>query len=211
MSLGNPYEGVWGLPHREQLKKELIEMLLKKQAAKIKEIKPEKDLDDQEWVWDEPHEGVLPKGCGVPPLWDSPPQPKLWYLIAVLKKPGISLEQVGDQMGLSFLGNIICQFKLLNPGSCDHVCFLYNYFQKVSPIDWPAKKAILKKLTKSLPKMEQTRNKAEKKFQQMVVGCKQWGETPPKQQLSLMFFYHCGVPPLHHQCGLKNAVLSFEK
>ena len=36
MSLGNPYEGVWGLPHREQLKKELIEMLLKKQAAVIK-------------------------------------------------------------------------------------------------------------------------------------------------------------------------------
>ena len=77
MSLGNPYE----VPHREQLKKELIEMLLKKQAAKIKEIKPEKDLDDQEWcgvppLWDEPHEGV----------WDSPPKPKLWYLIAVLKK-----------------------------------------------------------------------------------------------------------------------------
>ena len=118
MSLGNPYEGVWGLPHREQLKKELNEMLLKKQAAIIKKIKPEKDLDDlYEW---EPHseqEGVLPKGCGVPPLWDSPPQPKLWHLINVLKKPGISLEQVGDKMGLSFLGNIIHQFKLLKPGS----------------------------------------------------------------------------------------------
>ena len=77
MSLGNPYEGVWGLPHREQLKKELNEMLLKKQEAIIKEIKPE-DLDDlYEW---EPHseqEGV----------WDSPPQPKLWHLINVLKKP----------------------------------------------------------------------------------------------------------------------------
>ena len=147
MSSDNSYD-------REQLKKELIKMLVEKQAAIIKEIKPEKDLDDQEWVWDEPHEGV----------WDSPPKPKLWYLIAVLKKTGISLEQIGDQMGLSFLGNIICQFKLLKPGSCNYVCFLYNYFQKVSPIDWPAKNAILEKLTKSLPKMEQTRNKAEKSF-----------------------------------------------
>ena len=151
MSLGNPYE----VPHREQLKKELNEMLLEKQTVIIKEIKPEKDLDDlYEW---EPHseqEGV----------WDSPPKPKLWYLIAVLKKTGISLEQVGDQMGLTFLGNIICQFKLLNPGSCNYVCFLYNYFQKVSPIDWPAKNGILEKLTKSLPKMKQTRNKAEKSF-----------------------------------------------
>ena len=165
MSLGNPYEGVlpkgcgvpplWGLPHREQLKKKLNEMLLKKQAAIIKEIKPEKDLDDlYEW---EPHS----KQEGV---WDSPTKPKLWYLIAVLKKTGISLEQIGDQMGLSFLGNIIYQFKLLNPGSCNYVCFLYNYFQKVSPIDWPAKNAILEKLTKSLPKMQQTRNKAEKSF-----------------------------------------------
>ena len=147
MSLGNPYD-------REPLKKELIEMLLEKQAAIIKEIKPEIDLDDQEWVWDKPHEEV----------WDSPPQPKLGHLIAVLKKTGISLEQVGDKMGLSFLGNIIWQFKLLNPGSCNYVCFLYNYFQKVSPIDWPAKNAILEKLEKNLPKMEQTRNKAEKSF-----------------------------------------------
>ena len=45
MSLSNPYD-------REQLKKELNEMLLKKQAAIIKKIKPEKDLDDQEWIWD---------------------------------------------------------------------------------------------------------------------------------------------------------------
>ena len=135
MSLGNPYEGVSGKPHREQLKKELNEMLLKKQAAIIKEIKPEKDLDDL-YVW-EPHseqEGVW----GLP----YPPKPKLWYLIAVLKKTGISLEQVGDEMGLSFLGNIICQFKLLNPRSCNYVCFLYNYFQKVSPIDWPAKNRV---------------------------------------------------------------------
>ena len=85
MSLSNPYEGVWntlgvwGKPHREQLKKELNEMLLKKQEAIIKKIKPEKDLDEQECIWDklqdEPH----------------PPQPKLWYLIEVLKKTGISL------------------------------------------------------------------------------------------------------------------------
>ena len=148
MSSGNPYD-------RKQLKKELVEMLVEKQAAIIKEIEPEIDLDDQEWVWDEPHEGV----------WDLPPIPNLWYLIAVLKKTGISLEQVGDKMGLSFLGHIICQFKLLMPGSsCNYVCFLYNYFQKVSPIDWPEKNAILEKLTKNLLKMEQTRNKAEKSF-----------------------------------------------
>ena len=158
MSLGNPYEGVW--PHREQLKKELIKMLVEKQEAKIKEIKPEKDLDE---------------GCGVPPLWephseqegvwDSPPQPNLWYLITVLKKIGIfHLEQVGDKIGLIFLGNIIRHFKLLNPGSCNYVCFLYNYFQKVSSFDWPARNAILEKLEKKLPKMVQTRNKAEKSF-----------------------------------------------
>ena len=39
MSSGNPYD-------REQLKKELIEMLVEKQAAIIKEIEPEIDLDD---------------------------------------------------------------------------------------------------------------------------------------------------------------------
>ena len=49
MSLGNPYDRE--VPHREQLKKELIEMLVEKQAAIIKEIKPEKDLNDQEWVY----------------------------------------------------------------------------------------------------------------------------------------------------------------
>ena len=119
-------------------------MLLEKQEAIIKEIKPEKDLDDlYEW---EPHSEH--EGDGI-----HPPKPKLWYLIVVLKKTGISLEQVGDEMGLTFLGNIICQFKLLNPGSCNYVCFLYNYFQKVSHDDWPAKNAILEKLTKSLPKM----------------------------------------------------------
>ena len=93
-----------------------------------------------------------------------PPQPKLWYLIEVLKKTGISLEQVGDNMGLTFLGNIIHQFKLLKPGSCNYVCFLYNYFHKVSRDDWPAKNEILEKLAKNLPKMEQTRRKAEKSF-----------------------------------------------
>ena len=150
-----PYLRGAGYPHREQLK----EMLVKDQEAKIKEIKPEKDLDyrydlyDLEGVWGSPHEEM-----------SHPPKPKLWYLIAVFKKTGISLEQVGDEMGLTFLGNIIHQFKQVNLGSCNYVCFLYNYFQKVSPIDWPAKNAILKKLTKRLPKMVQTRNKAEKSF-----------------------------------------------
>ena len=131
-------------------------MLVEKQAAIIKEIEPENDLDlyDHEGVWGLPHEEIRPS---------LPPKPKLGYLIAVLKN-GISLEQVGDQMGLSFLGNIIYQFKLFNHRSCNYVCFLYNYFQKVSPIDWPEKNAILEKLTKSLSKMEQTRNKAEKSF-----------------------------------------------
>ena len=151
------------IPHQEQLKKELNEMLLKEQEAKIKEIKPEIELDLYEWdqqlscyLQDEPHEEVRYR-------------PKLWYLIAVLKKVGISLDQVGDNMGLTFLGNVIYQFKRHQqlscyPGSCNYVCFLYNYFQKVSTRDWPAKNAILKKLTKRLPKMEQTRNKAEKSF-----------------------------------------------
>ena len=137
-------------------KKELKEMLIKQQEAKIKEIKPEKDLDDRydlEGVWVLPHEEM-----------SHPLKPKLWYLISVLKKVGISIDQVGDNMGLTFLGNVIYQFKRLNPGSCNYVCFLYNYFQKVSTRDWPAKKAILGKLTKRLPKMVQTRNKAKKSF-----------------------------------------------
>ena len=162
-----PYPRGVGYPHSEQLKKELIKMLLKKQEALIKEIKPEKDLDDRydlEGVWGLPHEEM-----------SHPPKPKLWYLIAVLKKVGISLEQVGDEMRLTFLGNVICQFKLLNLGSCNYVCFLYNYFQKVSTRDWPAKNAILEKLTKRLPKMQQTRNKADKSFN------KWWREEMLKQ------------------------------
>ena len=106
-----------------------------------------------------------------------PPKPKLWYLLAVLKKVGISLEQVGDEMGLTFLGNVIHQFKLSNTGSCNYVCFLYNYFKKISHDDWPAKNAVLEKLTKSLPKMKQTRNKAEKSFNKwwLVANSGVWG------------------------------------
>ena len=102
----------------------------------------------------------------------QPTKPKLWYLLVVLKKAGISLDQVGDEMGLTFLGNVIRQFKLFTCSSCNYVCFLHNYFQKVSHVDWPAKYEILKKLTKHLPKMEQTRRKAEIRIQRMVVGCK---------------------------------------
>ena len=153
MSLGDPYGGVFAT----ELLSTLNEMLLEEEEElikKIKEIKPEKDLDYRyEWeFYPEPEE------------MSHPPKPKLWYLFAVLKKTGICLEQVGDEMGLTFLGNIIHQFKQVNLGSCNYVCFLYNYFQKVSPIDWPAKNVILKKLTKRLPKMVQTRNKAEKSF-----------------------------------------------
>ena len=139
-------------------KKEINEMLVEEQEAKIKKIKPEKDLDDR-YEWDQ-QLSCYPE----PEEMGHPPKPKLWYLISVLKKTGISLEQVGDEMGLTFLGNVICQFKQVNLGSCNYVCFLYNYFQKVSTRDWPAKKAILGKLTKRLPKMVQTRNKAEKSF-----------------------------------------------
>ena len=170
MSLGNPYE-----PYLEQLIEMLVEkqpanreqlkkMLLEDQEAKIKEIKPEIKLDFYSWdsnsvadpLPDEPYE-------------EARDRPKLWYLIAVLKKAGISLDQVGDNMGLTFLGNVIHQFKRYQqlscyPGSCNYVCFLYNYFQKVSTRDWPAKNAILGKLAKKLPKMVQTRNKAEKSF-----------------------------------------------
>ena len=146
-----------GLP-RGCGKKELINILIKQQEAKIKEIKPEKDLDDR-YEWDQ-QLSCYPE----PEEMSHPPKPKLWYLFAVLKKAGISIDQVGDEMGLTFLGNVIYQFKQVNLGSCNYVCFLYNYFQKVSTRDWPAKKVILGKLTKRLPKMVQTRNKAEKSF-----------------------------------------------
>ena len=172
-----PYPRGVGYPHSEQLKKELNEMLLKKQEAKIKEIKPEIDLDLYVWepsLRDEPHEEMRH-------------HPKLWYLIAVFKKTGISVDQVGDNMGLTFLGNVIHQFKLLNPGSCNYVCFLYNYFQKVTTRDWPAKNAILEKLTKCLPKMEQTRNKAKKSFN------KWWREEMLKQ----IIYYRYRVYPLN--------------
>ena len=100
-------------------------MLLKKQEAKIKEIKPEIELDLYAWeppLQDEPHEEVRDR-------------PKLWYLIAVLKKVGISLDQVGDNMGLTFLGNVIYQFKRHQqlscyPGSCNYVCFFIQLFSK---------------------------------------------------------------------------------
>ena len=68
-----PYLRGAGYPHREQLK----EMLIKQQEAKIKEIKPEKDLDDR-------YEGEF---YPEPEEMGHPPKPKLWYLIAVLKKP----------------------------------------------------------------------------------------------------------------------------
>ena len=122
----------------------------------IKKIKPERDPNDYYdpnvyYDYDNDKLGQLTKT-------------KLWYLLAVLKKAGISLDQVGDEMGITFLGNVIRQFKLFNLRSCNYVCFLYNYFQKVSQDDWPAKHEILKKLAKYLPMMEQTRNKAEKAF-----------------------------------------------
>ena len=110
----------------------------------IEKIKPKRDSYDYGGVW-KPHEAM------------GQPATKLWYLLVVLKKVGISLEQVGDEMGLTFLGNVIRQFKLFTCSSCNYVCFLHNYFQKVSHADWPAKYEILKKLTKHLPKMEQTR------------------------------------------------------
>ena len=155
-------------------KKELKEMLIKQQEAKIKEIKPEKDLDDR-YEWDQ-QLSCYPE----PEEMSHPSKPKLWYLFAVLKKTGISVDQVGDNMGLTFLGNVIHQFKRYQqlscyPGSCNYVCFLYNYFQKVSTRDWPAKKAILGKLTKRLPKMVQTRNKAEKSFNEWWLEA----NTPP--------------------------------
>ena len=160
-----PYLRGAGYPRREQLKKELINILIKQQEAKIKEIKPEKDLDDryEREFYPEPEE------------MSHPPKPKLWYLFAVLKKAGISIDQVGDEMGMTFLGNVIYQFKQVNLGSCNYVCFLHNYFQKVSKRDWPAKNAILGKLTKRLPKMVQTRNKAEKSFNEWWLEA----NTPP--------------------------------
>ena len=184
MSLGvnNPYGNL-----REPLKKELIEMLLKKQAVIIKENKLENDLDlcEQE-------EEMRPS---------LPPEPKLGHLIAILKKTGITFEQIGDKMGLSFLGNIICQYKQFNLGSCNYVCFLYNYFQKVSASDWPGKMQYLK----SSRKVCRRWNKPEIKPKKVSTNGG-WLQTSCriKQQLSLMFFYH-------RQCGLKNAVLSFEK
>ena len=165
MSLGNPYEQLIEMLVKKQPanREQLIEMFVEKKEALIKEIKPEIKLDFYSWdqqlscyLPDEPHEEMRH-------------HLKLWYLLAVLKKTGISVDQVGDNMGLTFLGNVIHQFKRHQqlscyPGSCNYVCFLYNYFQKVSTRDWPAKNAILKKLAKRLPKMVQTRNKAEKSF-----------------------------------------------
>ena len=162
-------------PLREQLKK----MLLEKQEAMIEKIKPKRDSYDYEGVW---NGNLLPSDSVAKPHEDmgQPTKPKLWYLLVVLKNAGISLEQVGDEMGLTFLSNVIRQFKLFNFSSCNYVCFLHNYFQKVSHADWPAKYEILKKLTKHLPKMEQTRNKAKIEFNQwwLVANSGVWGLPP---------------------------------
>ena len=145
----------------------LREQLKKKQEAMIKQIKPKRDSYDYEGCGNSPHEDMGQRT-----------KPKLWYLLAVLKKAGISLDQVGDEMGLTFLGNVIRQFKRFTCSSCNYVCFLHNYFQKVSHVDWPAKYEILKKLTKHLPKMEQTRNKVKIEFNQ-------WWSIAIKQQYVL--------------------------
>ena len=175
----------------QQSLQELDEMWVEEQEALIKEIKPEIKLDFYSWdsnsvadpLPDEPHEEMRH-------------HLKLWYLLVVLKKTGISLDQVGDNMGLTFLGNVIHQFKRYQqlscyPGSCNYVCFLYNYFQKVSPIDWPAKNVILGKLTKRLPKMVQTRNKAEKSFNEW------WREELLKQ---IIYNRYKACPPLNRSC-----------
>ena len=93
-----------------------------------------------------------------------PPQPKLWYLLVVLKKAGISLEQVGDEMGLPFWVMSFVSSSCLISGHVTTFVFYTTIFKGVSQDDWPAKHAILEKLTESLPKMKQTRRKAEKGF-----------------------------------------------
>ena len=143
---------------KEKLAEALREQLKKKQEAMIKKIKPERDPNDRITTYYDYHVYDNEDKLG------QLTKPKLWYLLVILKKAGISLEQVGDEMGITFLGNVIHQFKLFNLRSCNYVCFLYNYFQKVSQDDWPAKHEILKKLAKHMPMMEQTRNKAEKAF-----------------------------------------------
>ena len=154
----------------------LREQLKKKQEAMIKQIKPKRDTYDRyEWnFYPDPEEAR------------NLPRPRLWYLLVILKKAGITLDQVGDEMGLTFLGNVIYQFKRHQhlghapAHSCNYVCFLHNYFQKVSHVDWPAKYEILKKLTKRLPKMERIRWKEELRFNEWwLVAKSEVRDLPP--------------------------------
>ena len=85
----------------------------------------------------------------------------------VVKKIGINL----DEMHEVFLGNVVDQFKRyemqMQEGrqrSVNYVCFLFNYFQKVSEEDWPEKRRIIIKLAKALPNVK-TRIKANKRFE----------------------------------------------
>jgi len=58
--------------------------------------------------------------------------------------------------------NVIELFKMCN--SVNYGSFLRNYFEKVSSEDWPYKNEILKLLTRHLPKLSKTEQRAKKKF-----------------------------------------------
>ena len=61
---------------------------------------------------------------------------------------------------IRFLGNVIEQFKMYN--SVSYGSFLRNYFKKVSSEDWPYKNEILNLLSRHLPKLSKTEQRAKK-------------------------------------------------
>ena len=75
----------------------LREQLKKKQEAMIKKIKPKRDSYDR--MATSPTLGIATQLL-MAQIEGKPTKSKLWYLLVVLKKVGISLEEVGDEMGL---------------------------------------------------------------------------------------------------------------
>ena len=53
---------------------------------------------------------------------------------------------------ISFLGNVIAQFRAKTGKSVNYPCFMHNYFEMVPSEVWPCKKEIMESISHRLPK-----------------------------------------------------------
>ena len=66
------------------------------------------------------------------------------YLKDVLQK--CNIDKMFSSSEVTFLGNVIAQFKGVTGKSVNYTCFLYNYFKMVPSECWPNKKEIVKSI-----------------------------------------------------------------